>query len=186
MTTQPLQCVSLELACHNLELFAHTVETWKNDFFVQYVYIIFDSILQLLNQRMLEKLKKKWWDKNKVKCPKLENESEGISLNNIGGVFILIAGGAALALVCLGFELYFFKYKPKQASKNYGVAKSHSKANICQDENGARKQNGISNGGRAPSEDSQVTPSVERKNGSSLNIFNRQKRGVTFNLGDSL
>lgn len=144
------------------------------------------AILQLLNQRMLEKLKKKWWDKNKVKCPKLENESEGISLNNIGGVFILIAGGAALALVCLGFELYFFKYKPKQASKNYGVAKSHSKANICQDENGARKQNGVSNGGRAPSEDSQVTPSVERKNGSSLNIFNRQKRGVTFNLGDSL
>ncbi|XP_062594204.1 ionotropic receptor 25a-like [Saccostrea cucullata] len=140
------------------------------------------AILQLLNQRMLEKLKKKWWDKNKVKCPKLENESEGISLNNIGGVFILIAGGAALALVCLGFELYFFKYKPKQASKNYGVAKSHSKANLPTDK-GTKKENGVN----TRSEENQES-SFERSNGSMENpgLFNRSVRGVTFSLGESL
>lgn len=121
---------------------------------------------------MLEKLKKKWWDKNKVKCFKLENESEGISLNNIGGVFILIAGGAVLVFVCFGFEFYFFKYKFKQVLKNYGVVKFYFKVNICQDENGVRKQNGVSNGGRVLFEDLQVIFSVERKNGSFFNIFN--------------
>ncbi|XP_061180495.1 ionotropic receptor 25a-like [Saccostrea echinata] len=141
------------------------------------------AILQLLNQRMLEKLKKKWWDKNKVKCPKLENESEGISLNNIGGVFILIAGGAALALVCLGFELYFFKYKPRQASKNYGVAKSHSKANLPADK-GTKKENGVNN----TWSDENLESSCERSNGSMENpsVFNRSARGVTFSLGESL
>lgn len=145
----------------------------------------FLSILQLLNQRTLEKLKKKWWDKNKVKCPKLENESEGISLNNIGGVFILIAGGAALALVCLGFELYFFKYKPKQASKNYGVAKSHSKANLDNDAR-ATKQNGVD---KTWSDDRLESSSIERRNGSVTNselLLKRQTPGVSFSLGDSL
>ncbi|XP_048747821.2 ionotropic receptor 25a-like isoform X2 [Ostrea edulis] len=143
------------------------------------------AILQLLNQRTLEKLKKKWWDKNKVKCPKLENESEGISLNNIGGVFILIAGGAALALVCLGFELYFFKYKPKQASKNYGVAKSHSKANLDNDAR-ATKQNGVD---KTWSDDRLESSSIERRNGSVTNselLLKRQTPGVSFSLGDSL
>nr|XP_022344463.1 ionotropic receptor 25a-like isoform X2 [Crassostrea virginica]XP_022344464.1 ionotropic receptor 25a-like isoform X2 [Crassostrea virginica] len=141
------------------------------------------AILQLLNQRTLEKLKKKWWDKNKVKCPKLENESEGISLNNIGGVFILIAGGAALALVCLGFELYFFKYKPTQASKNYGVAKSYSKAKLSQTENGSRKPIDINNDKTFSAVDTVETPIVERSNGSS---YIRPSRGVTFSLGENM
>lgn len=141
------------------------------------------SILQLLNQRTLEKLKKKWWDKNKVKCPKLENESEGISLNNIGGVFILIAGGAALALVCLGFELYFFKYKPTQASKYYGVAKSYSKAKLSQSENGSGKPVDINNDKTFSAVDTVETPIVERSNGSS---YIRPSRGVTFSLGENM
>lgn len=95
-------------------------------------------------------------------------------------------GGSGPGPRLSGVRTLLLQVQAQAGIQELRVAKSHSKANICQDENGARKQNGVSNGGMAPSEDSQVTPSVERKNGSSLNIFNRQKRGVTFNLGDSL
>jgi len=43
-------------------------------------------ILKLLNQRHLEQLKERWWNENKRKaeCPKDDNQSDGISIHNIG------------------------------------------------------------------------------------------------------
>nr|WHU27575.1 ionotropic receptor 25a [Matsumurasca onukii] len=74
------------------------------------------AILQLLNQRDLEKLKEKWWNNNKHKetCQKQDDQSDGISINNIGGVFIVIFVGIGLSCVTLAFEYWWYKYrKPK-------------------------------------------------------------------------
>ena len=70
------------------------------------------SLLQLLNQRFLEDLKMKWWDFNKSSCPKIEDESDGISIHNIGGVFLVIFIGIGFGLITLGFEYYWYKWRP--------------------------------------------------------------------------
>lgn len=48
--------------------------------------MIFDRILKLLNQRYLEQLKETWWNENprKEECPRDDNQSDGISIHNIG------------------------------------------------------------------------------------------------------
>lgn len=53
----------------------------------------------LLNKRELEKLKEKWWRNDNVQseCQKPEDQSDGISIQNIGGVFIVIFVGIAMA-----------------------------------------------------------------------------------------
>lgn len=49
-------------------------------------------ILKLLNQRDLEHLKEKWWtnNPNKKQCPKLDDEADGISIQNIGKIILKI------------------------------------------------------------------------------------------------
>ena len=69
-------------------------------------------LLQLLNQRFLEDLKMKWWDFNKSSCPKIEDESDGISIHNIGGVFLVIFIGIGFGLLTLGYEYYWYKWRP--------------------------------------------------------------------------
>jgi ionotropic glutamate receptor len=64
-------------------------------------------ILQLINQRKLEEMKTNWWLRDKLDCPDPDDESDGISIKNIGGVFLVIAIGAALSLVMLAFECYW-------------------------------------------------------------------------------
>lgn len=67
----------------------------------------------MLNKRQLEKLKEKWWNKNKNKmdCEKPEDQSDGISIQNIGGVFIVIFVGIGLACITLVFEYWYYKYR---------------------------------------------------------------------------
>nr|UTN00863.1 ionotropic receptor [Semanotus bifasciatus] len=71
------------------------------------------AILQLLNRRELERLKEKWWNKNPEKkdCEKADDQSDGISIQNIGGVFIVIFVGIGLACVTLAFEYWWYKYR---------------------------------------------------------------------------
>lgn len=64
----------------------------------------------MLNERYMDKLKEKWWTK-KLKCSKIEDQQDGISIANIGGVFIVILVGIAMACVILFFEYWWFKYK---------------------------------------------------------------------------
>lgn len=73
-------------------------------------YICIFRILQLLNKRYLEKLKEDWW-KDKRKCEKVEDQSDGISIQNIGGVFIVIFVGIGMACLTLIFEYYWYKYR---------------------------------------------------------------------------
>ncbi|CAP23262.2 Protein CBR-GLR-7 [Caenorhabditis briggsae] len=80
---------------------------------------ISSAILMLLNQRRLETLKEKWWtdNPNKVNCPDSSDESDGISIQNIGGVFIVILAGIALSIITLAFEYYYYKRKARKAAK---------------------------------------------------------------------
>lgn len=45
------------------------------------------------------------------KCEKPEDQSDGISIQNIGGVFIVIFVGIGLACVTLAFEFWYYKFK---------------------------------------------------------------------------
>ncbi|XP_047486549.1 ionotropic receptor 25a-like isoform X2 [Penaeus chinensis] len=71
------------------------------------------AILKLLNQRKLETLKERWWNQNpeKKKCEKDDDQSDGISIENIGGVFIVIFVGIGLACVTLAFEYWWYKHR---------------------------------------------------------------------------
>lgn len=76
-------------------------------------FLINFSILTLLNKRQLEKLKEKWWknDEMRAKCDKSEDQSNGISIDNIGGVFIVIFVGIGMACITLIFEYWWYKYR---------------------------------------------------------------------------
>ena len=52
---------------------------------------IINRILKLLNQRKLETLKERWWNQNPMKkvCEKEDDQSDGISIENIGQFLIL-------------------------------------------------------------------------------------------------
>lgn len=77
----------------------------------------------LLNKRHLEKLKEKWWKKDDVssKCEKPEDQSDGISIQNIGGVFIVIFVGIGMACITLLFEFWYYKFRktPKVLSSEF-------------------------------------------------------------------
>ncbi|ODM89690.1 Glutamate receptor ionotropic, kainate 2 [Orchesella cincta] len=68
-----------------------------------------EIIMKLLKQRDLEQLKKTWWNDNEYKatCPKVDM-SQGISIHNIGGVFIVIFVGIVMTCVTLVFEYWWY------------------------------------------------------------------------------
>ena len=59
--------------------------------------------------RKLEEFKEDWWKRNPnaVDCENYEDTEGGISISNIGGVFIVIFVGIGLAVVTLVFEFWF-------------------------------------------------------------------------------
>uniref|UniRef100_A0A7E4W6R4 PBPe domain-containing protein n=1 Tax=Panagrellus redivivus TaxID=6233 RepID=A0A7E4W6R4_PANRE len=77
------------------------------------------AILKLLNERKLEILKEKWWTRNpnQAKCPSYDDESNGISINNIGGVFIVILAGIVLSFITLVFEYFYYRHKAAKQPK---------------------------------------------------------------------
>lgn len=82
----------------------------------------------LLNKRQLEKLKEEWWtnDEYQSKCEKPEDQSDGISIQNIGGVFIVIFVGIGMACVTLVFEYWWYKYRKTPNNNIIDVAKAPS------------------------------------------------------------
>ncbi|ETN71134.1 Ligand-gated ion channel [Necator americanus] len=74
---------------------------------------ISSAILMLLNRRRLETLKEKWWNSNpnKVVCADINNENDGISIQNIGGVFMVILCGIALSVISLTLEFFYYRLK---------------------------------------------------------------------------
>ncbi|WAR22346.1 IR25A-like protein, partial [Mya arenaria] len=84
---------------------------------------ISNVILELSNNRILEDLTNKWWDSNELHkdCPRIENESDGISIKNIGGVFLLIAIGTGLSLIAFVCEYYYYRVRPKKQERLYAM-----------------------------------------------------------------
>ncbi|OQV18207.1 Glutamate receptor ionotropic, kainate 3 [Hypsibius exemplaris] len=81
-------------------------------------------ILKLLNQRELEIMKEHWWQMKKQKeCTGAEDENEGISIQNIGGVFILVLAGTVLASIMLAVEYYWYRRRgaKKQTELKQGI-----------------------------------------------------------------
>ncbi|KAH7642522.1 glutamate receptor [Dermatophagoides farinae] len=87
------------------------------------------AILKLLNQRRLENLKESWWNNNdavKKECQDSRRQSDGISIKNIGGVFIVIFIGVILACITLVIEYWYFKKKEsKVITINEGKKSKH-------------------------------------------------------------
>ncbi|XP_077296416.1 ionotropic receptor 25a isoform X2 [Arctopsyche grandis] len=88
-----------------------------------------NAILQLLNKRKLEKLKETWWSNNPSakKCEKQDDQADGISIQNIGGVFIVIFMGIGLACITLGFEYWWFKWRKRSSVIDVKEAMKKSK-----------------------------------------------------------
>lgn len=61
------------------------------------------AILKLLNQRRLESLKEKWWNKNPERkdCQDTKKQSDGISINNIGNNLILSQSNLYSTPICI-------------------------------------------------------------------------------------
>lgn len=70
------------------------------------------AILQLINKRFMEVLREKWWTNNprRIVCDN-NDESEGISIENIGGVFIIIFAGVFLSFFVWSIERFIYKTK---------------------------------------------------------------------------
>ena len=77
-------------------------------------------ILTLLNKRKLEKLKDKWWKKNPERkdCDAENSQSDGISIQNIGGVFVVIFLGIIFACFTLAFEYWYYRHRTKTTKIN--------------------------------------------------------------------
>ncbi|XP_031338058.1 ionotropic receptor 25a-like [Photinus pyralis] len=75
--------------------------------------ILNTAILDLLNKGEMRRLSQKWWKDNPyaVECDKEEDQTEGISVKNIGGVFIVIFVGICFAFSTLIFEYWYYKHR---------------------------------------------------------------------------
>ncbi|XP_055858527.1 ionotropic receptor 25a [Episyrphus balteatus] len=115
-----------------------------------------NAILTLLNKRQLEKLKEKWWknDEIQAKCEKPEDQSDGISIQNIGGVFIVIFVGIGMACITLVFEYWWYKYRKNpriidvtevNVSGKEGIDGKNNEGGIILGQSGKENQYGKSN-----------------------------------------
>ncbi|KAL3077934.1 hypothetical protein niasHS_013463 [Heterodera schachtii] len=97
------------------------------------------AILRLQNERKLETCKERWWHQNERRkdCPNLEDDSSGISIRNIGGVFIVILAGIGISMTMLLIEYIYYSRKFKSSS---AAAEENEKGKKLSDENG--QQNG--------------------------------------------
>ena len=76
-------------------------------------------ILELQKDRFFETLQSKYWNSTKRhNCPVLD-DSEGITLQSLGGVFIATLIGLAIAMVTLIVEVYMQRQKNKQSVKAF-------------------------------------------------------------------
>ncbi|CAM1321855.1 Uncharacterised protein g7909 [Pycnogonum litorale] len=66
-----------------------------------------EVVLRLQKNRYLEILNKRYWDPSRRRTCVKEQESEGITLHNVGGIFIGVGFGITVAFVILIGERYF-------------------------------------------------------------------------------
>nr|AMM70666.1 ionotropic receptor 8a [Heliconius melpomene rosina] len=71
------------------------------------------TLLDLQKERFLEQITSKYWNESaRQACPDAD-ESEGITLESLGGVFIATLFGLGLAMITLAWEVFYYKRKEK-------------------------------------------------------------------------
>ncbi len=84
------------------------------------------AILQLQEEGKLHMMKEKWWRGNG--CPEEESkEASALGVQNIGGIFIVLAAGLVLSVFVAVGE---FLYKSKQNAQLEKV-RNASKSHLC-------------------------------------------------------
>ncbi|CAF4939724.1 unnamed protein product [Pieris macdunnoughi] len=74
------------------------------------------TLLDLQKERFLEQLASKYWNETaRQTCPDAD-ESEGITLESLGGVFIATLFGLGLAMVTLAWEVFYYKRKENKVN----------------------------------------------------------------------
>ncbi|XP_045489738.1 ionotropic receptor 25a [Pieris rapae] len=72
------------------------------------------TLLDLQKERFLEQLASKYWNETaRHTCPDAD-ESEGITLESLGGVFIATLFGLGLAMITLAWEVFYYKRKERK------------------------------------------------------------------------
>ncbi|CAJ0607012.1 unnamed protein product [Cylicocyclus nassatus] len=83
-------------------------------------------IMRLTNERQLEVLEEKWWHNNpkRVVCEDRSNGDNGMPLQNIGGVFIVISAAIILSLITLTIEYRYYRKSSADVDRETSVEKS--------------------------------------------------------------
>nr|ALM24945.1 ionotropic receptor 8a.1 [Athetis dissimilis] len=77
------------------------------------------ALLELQKERFLEQLASKYWNESaRQACPDAD-ESEGITLESLGGVFIATLFGLGLAMITLAWEVFYYKRKQKNKVQTF-------------------------------------------------------------------
>ncbi|KAL0853115.1 hypothetical protein ABMA27_012881 [Loxostege sticticalis] len=77
------------------------------------------ALLDLQKERFLEQLASKYWNESaRQACPDAD-ESEGITLESLGGVFIATLFGLGLAMITLAWEVFYYKRKEKNKVQGF-------------------------------------------------------------------
>lgn len=78
----------------------------------EYIRYLFNSrVFQLIHNGYMDELKKKWWNTKEraTNCKDYDDMANEISVDSIGGLFILLLIGIGAAFVALISEYYWFK-----------------------------------------------------------------------------
>lgn len=69
-------------------------------------------IFELANRGFVDELQTKWWNReqHKLKCTEHDDEADEISVDNIGGLFILILIGISISVLAIAMEFFWFRY----------------------------------------------------------------------------
>ncbi|XP_063898976.1 glutamate receptor ionotropic, kainate 4 [Helicoverpa armigera] len=79
------------------------------------------ALLELQKERFLEQLAGKYWNESaRQACPDAD-ESEGITLESLGGVFIATLFGLGLAMITLAWEVFYYKRKEKNKVQTFNT-----------------------------------------------------------------
>lgn len=99
-----------------------------------------DAILRLLNQRRLETLKERWWTDNPEKqdCGDQNNQSDGISIQNIGSPFFYLLQSLNFCALMIRPQGQFF---PFQVLKMLNDSSSHTDFLLHEDDGSYRRDN---------------------------------------------
>ncbi|XP_071130440.1 ionotropic receptor 25a-like [Mytilus edulis] len=75
------------------------------------------TILQMQSETIITELKDKWWKNSTITCPSTEG-NQGLSMEAVGGIFIVMAIGCGISFLILFIELSWTRYKSvKQINK---------------------------------------------------------------------